>query len=116
MPPRNRLAPRERAARSRLAQLFHDRDVLCGSLVTMGRTCGKKSCHCRTGAKHVSLYLSVRVKARRKMLYIPPRLEDWVRAQVGAWREAQGLLDTVSEACLERLLEQKRQDQGPAGA
>lgn len=109
MPPRNTWSPRARAARARLAQLFHDREVLCGALVTMERTCGKATCRCQTGAKHRSLYLAVRVGEHRKMIYIPPRLEAWVSAQVEAWREAQGLLDTVSQACLERVLARKQE-------
>ena len=106
---RNRFTAQERSARSRLAQLWHDHDVICGSVVSMARTCGKAGCRCRQGEKHVSLYLSAKVDGRRRMVYIPPELEDEVRARVAAYREVERLTDVVSAACVNRVLERKRE-------
>lgn len=108
MTARNRFAKEERAARSRLTQVMHDAEFLCGSLVTMARRCGKKGCHCEQGEKHVSLYLSVTRDAKRRMVYIPPELEQDARQQAAAWRETQKLTQAVSDACVSRLLERKR--------
>jgi len=112
MTARNRFTPQERSARSRLAQLLHDQEVICGSVVSMARRCGKAGCHCEQGDKHVSLYLSAKVEGKRRMVYIPAHLEEEVRRRVGAYREVEQLTDVVSSACVDRLLERKRECKG----
>lgn len=106
---RNRFTPRERAARSRLAQLLHDHEFIRGSVVSMARRCGKQGCHCQRGEKHVSLYLSIRMDGKRRMVYIPPDLEEEVRRRVDAWHELERLTQVVSDACIQRVLNQKRE-------
>jgi hypothetical protein len=106
---RNRFAAQERSARSRLAQLLHDHDVICGSVVSMARTCGKAGCRCARGEKHVSLYLSTKAEGKRRMLYIPDALEQEVRARVAAYHEVERLTQVVSTACVNRVLERKRE-------
>ena len=106
---RNRFAPEERSARSRLAQLLHDHEVIRGSVVTMARRCGKAGCRCNQGEKHVSLYLSVKIEGKRRMVYIPAHLEDEVRRRVETYREVERLTHVVSEACVDRVLERKRE-------
>jgi hypothetical protein len=106
---RNRFTAQERSARSRLAQLLHENDVICGSVVSMARSCGKAGCHCERGEKHVSLYLSAKVEGKRRMVYIPPELEEAVRQRVAAYREVERLTDVVSAACVDRVLERKRE-------
>jgi hypothetical protein len=81
--------------------------LLAGSLVTMARTCGKPRCRCREGQKHLSLYLSIRVGKGRKMVYVPARLEQTVRAWVDAYQRARRLTDSISQDCLQRLLKAK---------
>lgn len=109
MPSRNQFGPGERAARSRLAQLLHDHEFIQGSVVTMERVCGKPGCHCVDGEKHVSLYLSVKIAGRRKMVYIPADLEEEVRRRVDAYHEVESLAAVVSGACVERVLVKKRE-------
>lgn len=112
MASRKRYASKERSARSRLAQLLHDHEVICGSVVSMARCCGKAGCRCLRGEKHVSLYLSVKIKGKRRMVYIPAQLEAEVRRCVDACREVQDLTQKVSEACVSRLLEKKESTRG----
>lgn len=114
MTSRNQFTAKERAARSRLAQLLHGDELICGSVVSMARRCGKKGCHCEQGEKHVSLYLSIKIEDERRMVYIPPELEKEVRRRVEVYRESQRLTRVVSEACIHRVLEKKRKraDQG----
>ena len=109
---RNQFTARERAARSRLAQLLHDFDVIVGGVVTMERTCGKLGCRCARGEKHVSLYLSTKVDGKRRMIYIPADLEEAVRQRVAAYREVAQLTEEVSNACVGRALERKRKGTG----
>ena len=108
---RSHLPAKERAARSRLAQALHDRPILRGSLVLMSRTCGKETCKCARGEKHVSLYLSIRVGQKRKMICVPRRLEDAVRSWVEVHREVDRLIARVSQACLQRFLKEKKRGQ-----
>ncbi len=105
---RNRFAAQERAARSRLTQLLHDHEFICGTVVSMARCCGKKNCRCQHGEKHVSLYLSIKTEGKRRMIYVPPDLEKQVCQQVQAWRETEQLTQVVSDACVQRMLKQKK--------
>jgi hypothetical protein len=113
MPSRAQLTPKDRAARSRLIELLAAAKPLArASLVTMARACGKKGCKCAQGEKHVSLYLAARVGRARKMIYVPPQLEDQARRLVENSQAVQGLLDAMSQAELERFLALKAKPQG----
>jgi hypothetical protein len=102
---RSHMSFSERHARSKLAKLLHDNDIICGSLVTMSRTCGKPKCRCLSGSKHKSLYLALRFAGKRKMICIPKKLEPRVRNAVSNYKEYQLLTDEVSSASLERILQ-----------
>lgn len=102
----------ERHARSRAVQHVADNPLLRGSLVSMARTCGKAGCHCQQGEKHVSLYLAVRLGNRRKMIYVPPAMEQTVHEWVENGREVDHLLDFISQQCLSQFLQQKQQQLG----
>ncbi|MBW2148851.1 MAG: hypothetical protein JRG73_19485 [Deltaproteobacteria bacterium] len=105
---RSHIPAGERAVRSRLAELVHGQKLLCASLVSMSRTCGKQGCKCTRGDPHVSLYLSTRVGRVRKMIYIPPSWERSVRSWVEAYREAQRLTEQLSQSCLDGFLKEKQ--------
>jgi hypothetical protein len=109
VPPRTQRSPHERDARSQAVQRVADRALLRGSLVRMERTCGKKNCRCQQGQKHPALCLAIRFGNRRKMIYIPRALEDTVRLWVETGHEVDGLLDAISQHCLEALLVKKRE-------
>ena len=108
MKTRSQLTPQHRAARSRLAKLIDGGLLLKGTLVTMARTCGKPKCKCTRGHKHVSLYLALRHRNVRKMIYVPRALEDTVAQWVQTCRQVEQCLDEISAACLERLEQAKR--------
>lgn len=113
MPPRAQLPPKDRAARSRLIKLLGTaRPLARASLVTMARACGKKGCRCVHGHKHVSLYLAARVGKIRKMIYVPPGLEEAARRLVQNSQAVQRLLDEMSQAQLERFAALKTKAQG----
>jgi hypothetical protein len=107
--PRTQRSPQEREARSQAVQRVADQALLRGSLVRMQRTCGKKNCRCQRGQKHPALYLAIRWGHQRKMLYIPHTLEDTVRRWVETGQEVDGLLDVISQQCLETLLARKKE-------
>lgn len=103
-----RSAP-ERHARSRLAQLITEQPFLRGSLVERARSCGKPTCRCRQGQLHRSLYLAVRHRGQRALLYIPRLLEETVRQWLHNGRRLREQLETLSQQQLEQLLQRKQQ-------
>ena len=107
--PRTQRSPQERDARSQAVQRVADQALLRGSLVRMERTCGKKNCRCQQGQKHPALCLAVRWGKRRKMIYIPRDLEDTVRRWIETGQAVDGLLDAISQQCLETLLAKKKE-------
>jgi hypothetical protein len=102
----------QRHARSRAVQHIAENPLLRGSLVSMARHCGKAGCHCQQGEKHVSLYLSVRLNNRRRMIYVPPAMENAVRGWVENAQEVDHLLDFISQQCLTEFLHQKEEKLG----
>jgi hypothetical protein len=107
--PRTHRSPKEREARSQAVQRVADQALLRGSLVRMERTCGKKNCRCQKGQKHPALCLAIRMGSQRKMIYIPHALEDTVRRWVETGQAVDGLLDAISQQCLETLLAKKKE-------
>ena len=98
-------------ARSKLTKILHNYPLLCGSLVTLKRKCGKKGCKCEKGEKHVSLCLSILVEGKRKMVHVPRDWEERIKKWVGNYKEAQDLMHQVSQVCLKRFLEDKKRKQ-----
>ena len=107
--PRTQRSPQERNARSQAVQRVADQSLLRGSLVRMERTCGKKNCRCQQGQKHPAVCLAIRVGKRRKMIYIPPALEEPVRRWVETGQEVDGLLEAISQECLQTFLVKKEE-------
>jgi len=108
MKPRTAMEPSERQARSRLAQLAHEGDVLRGCLTLLRHACGTPGCHCAGGDKHESWYLAFSQEGRKRMVSIPREALDRGREWVDRYQEARGLLDALSERALGRLLEGRR--------
>jgi hypothetical protein len=109
MSPRSQLSFPERHARSQLAQLITQQPFLRGSLVERARRCGKPTCRCRQGQPHRSLYLAVRHRGRRALLYIPRSLEETVRLWLHNGRRLREQLETLNQQQLEQLLQAKQQ-------
>jgi len=109
---RGYLSAKERQARSRLAQLLHQKPLLIGSLVSMPRVCGKPGCRCAQGELHPGLYLSLRVGEKRQMIYVPQSLEAKVRQWVKTYQEVWRLMEKVSQACYQRFSQEKQQVRG----
>lgn len=98
----------ERHARSQLAQLITQEPFLRGSLVERARSCGKPTCRCQQGQLHRSLYLAVRHRDRRALLYIPRPLEDTVRQWVQNGRRLHQQLQSLNQQQLDHLLQRKQ--------
>ncbi len=93
----------ERNARSKAAKIVSSELFVQGSLIEMARVCGKKTCKCTRGEKHVSLYLAIREDNKRKMIYIPKELEKRVKVLVKRYQKMKESLETISDSCLKQL-------------
>ena len=93
---------------SHLVRLLHKGSFLRGNPVVMKRVCGNKNCRCiLEGKKHESLYISKNKGGKRKMIYVPRRLEDEVRAKLDAYQRIKKLVDKISELNYEDLKAKK---------
>jgi len=97
----------ERSARSQLAKLVHEQPLLCGSLVSLHRVCGKEGCKCGRGELHPGLCVALRVGEKRKMIYVPQALEATARRWVNTYQKAWYLMEEISRASLDRFLKGK---------
>jgi len=104
---RGQFSRSERLARSQLAKLVHEQPFLCGSLVVLNRVCGKKGCKCSRGELHPGLCVALRVREKRKMIYVPQALEATARRWVNTYQKAWHLMEEISRASLERFLKGK---------
>lgn len=107
MPTRNQIPPQERHLRSTLLKELSTLPLLNGRVYTSARTCGKPRCRCNRGQKHVSLYLHVQQQGKQKRIAIPKTLEAPVREAVENYHRVQEKLQTLSQAQLQRVLEEK---------
>lgn len=88
------MSSKERAARSRLAKLVHDYQLLPGGLVTTAHCCGKPGCGCTKGTNtsrstwpRGQSKSALTIGSKRKMMYVPKHLEQTVLAWVEVYRE-----------------------------
>ena len=89
---------------SHLARLLHKGSFLRGNPVIMERTCGNKNCRCiLEGKKHESLYISKNKDGKRKMIYVPKRLEDEVGGKLDAYQRIKKLTEKISEINYSKL-------------
>ena len=101
--PRAKMASSERESRSRLAQLIHDSGIIRGTLAVRSRICGKPTCRCAKGEKHVSLYLVVSEGGKYRQVFVPKDLEVVVRLWVENHQKARDLLEEISRMHYERV-------------
>lgn len=105
---RSAMSARERALRSRLAQLLHDEILLHATLSVRRVTCGKKGCRCTQGEKHAALYAVCARAGQTRQVFIPQDLEPDVRAWVAGYHRVRELIEELSELSWERVRERKR--------
>lgn len=98
----------EEVSRERALGCLETEEPLRASMVRMKRKCGSKGCHCERGTKHVSWYLSVRQDGKRKMIYIPEKLEQKVRKHIRAYHDVEKYIDFSTDKVVRDLLAQKR--------
>ena len=95
---------------SKITRLLNYSEYIHANLITMERVCGNKNCRCmREGKKHKSLYLATMTReGKRKMIYIPRKLEGKAKEYVDRYFKIKEGLERVSDINLARLLEEKK--------
>jgi len=101
---------REKDLLSKASRILNYSEYIHANLFTMERVCGNKNCRCiREGKKHKSIYLATMTKEKkRKMIYIPRRLEDKAKEYTERYFKIKDVLEEVSDINLARLLEEKK--------
>lgn len=94
---RNQMSPKERALRSKLAQLVHQEPFLHATVNVRHITCGKKNCRCAKGQKHRALYLVCNTKGKTRQLFVPPSMEQEICRRVENYHSTVELIDKISE-------------------
>ncbi len=107
---RSQMSAQERALRSRLGQLVHQKPLIRATLNVRHVTCGKSGCRCAQGQKHRALYLVCSTKGKKRQLFVPSSMEQEVRRWVENYRSAMELLEKVSERAWRELKRRKEQN------
>ncbi len=108
MKSRIHLDPRAREACSRILKLIDHEPFIQGKWVVMPKLCGKSACHCIKGERHISHYISLKYKGKRKMIYIPEGLEEEAKKHVCTFADLKKFLQAASDSYMDRLLKAKK--------
>jgi len=103
--------PREPALelRGRLVRSLGSlREMLPGSFVERKRSCGRPTCHCADGKLlHSQYQISVLIDGKPKVLNVPARLADEVRAKIELRHRFVAAAATICDVNLKRFLKDK---------
>jgi hypothetical protein len=98
------MSPRERAFRSKLAQIVSGQGLIRGTLLERLRSCGKPTCRCaKGGPKHRAVSLVLSANGKLRQLHVPAEWEQRVRQWVANQRTLRGLLAELSELYWEKV-------------
>jgi len=106
---RTKMSAQERHLRNRAAQLLDGAGFLHGTLVERRQRCGRPTCHCVDGERHLALVLTVRHEGCAEQIYIPRHLEATVRRWVDQDHAVRDLLAELANLHAEKVRELKTQ-------
>lgn len=95
--PKARMSTTERDLRSRLAKIISGDGFIRGTLSVREKVCGKSTCKCMRGEKHVALYLTASKDGEQRQMFVPRSHEATVRKWLQQYRQAEDLLETLSD-------------------
>ncbi|MDD5351450.1 MAG: hypothetical protein PHQ12_14660 [Chthoniobacteraceae bacterium] len=79
-------------------------DFVRGSVVILRRPCVRKTCgRCASGEKHPATYLSIKVKGKTRLVYLPKAWVAQAKGWTAEWRRLEGLLGQMSLVNVELL-------------
>lgn len=101
--PKGKMSLAERDFRSRLAQLISGSGLMRGTLTVREKVCGKATCKCARGERHVALYLIASKNGKVRQLFVPHSHETKVRKWLQQYRQAEELLEEISDLHWEKI-------------
>ncbi len=93
---------------SRLVLLGSVRPLVAASLVVNSHTCGKPSCHCASGDKHLSHTLTFKEEGKTRTVYVPKDRVEEVRRWVEEHRRVKKILSEISQLTVALLRAEAR--------
>lgn len=95
----------ERRTYSQLKQILTHPGLLRGTLIVSRRSCGKRSCRCRTDPRrrHRSAYLGITTRGKTRMIYVPRQWEPRAREWLDRYQQVRKVLERLCEACVTRV-------------
>jgi len=99
---------KERRIRSRIHYLIRDRGIMRASILTLVTRCGKPTCRCAQGERHMAKVVEQSRKGRTRMRTVRFEDEGEVKQWVRNFREVEGLIEELSEIHWGKLDKQKK--------
>jgi len=100
---RSKMSIQERRWRSRLCQWLSKNELLHGTVAVRKHTCGKPTCRCVEGEKHVSVVLERSSNGKHQQIYVPVHSQEQVRQWVKQYQDARDLLERVAQVYWEKV-------------
>ncbi len=77
--------------------------IVRGSVVELGRVCGRPNCHCKKGEKHMSRYLSISIHGKTSIFYLPKHVEQKAKKYVNNYKKASLIMEELSQTNIQIL-------------
>jgi len=85
-------------------------DIMRGSIVVLKRPCINPHCsRCKLGIKHPTVYYSVNIKGKTKLIYFPKVVQGAAKNMVNNYRTLKVLIDKISAVNAEILLKKAKE-------
>ncbi|MBA3573111.1 MAG: hypothetical protein H0W34_14315 [Pyrinomonadaceae bacterium] len=97
------MTAKEKAMRSRIAQLANGAPFARGVVAVREKKCGKATCRCANGDLHRGVYLTLSLDGKLRQISIPAELEGQVRQWVQNYQRIRDLLEEVSQLYMEKI-------------
>lgn len=86
-----------------IKQLHARGPVLAASLVRIAKHCGRPTCRCQRGHKHLGHYLTYKHQGKTRTVYVPLELLPEVRQWIHEYRRLKTLIQRISQLSLTRI-------------
>ena len=91
------------------AQIGRVGEFIRGSIVVLRRPCTHRPCRkCQSGEKHAGLYLSVSIRGKTRLFYLPKAVQGEARRLADNYKKLRRLVEEANEIDRELLLEGAR--------
>ena len=77
--------------------------IIRGSIVQYARLCGKSNCHCVTGKRHVSTFLSITVEGKTINIYLKKNTQKIAQQWSSNYKQFSDITEQISNINIQRL-------------